>query len=116
MTKLTWGFTGQPAFVDTICDQVDAGWKSIVLKLIDDLLAVGWDGKIYDCKEKFGGLRFYIGDSTDTMDKLVSEATSESYKTCEVCGQPGRLYQSGWWKTLCPEHAVGRGYIDKPLF
>lgn len=52
-------------------------------------------------KEKFGGLRFYMVSSTDAMEDLIEEAESQSYKTCEECGQPGKLRKGGWYVTLC---------------
>jgi hypothetical protein len=31
------------------------------------------------------------------------------YRTCEVCGQPGKRREGGWIKTLCDEHASAQG-------
>lgn len=52
-------------------------------------------------KEKFGGLRFYVDNSDEYVRGLISMAEAFSYKTCEVCGQPGRSRRGGWIKTLC---------------
>ena len=41
-------------------------------------------------KEKFGGLRFYYSGGDDYIRGLVDMAESMSYKTCEVCGSPGK--------------------------
>lgn len=42
------------------------------------------------CKEKFGGLRFYLGPvSTDFWDRvyrLVEKAEKDSYRWCTKCG------------------------------
>lgn len=82
-----------------------AGWLDIADRLITDLFALGWDGTVAQTKEKFGGLRFYIGGGTDAIFTRIDDAELESYQTCEVCGQPGVLHSGGWLKTLCDEHA-----------
>ena len=55
-------------------------------------------------KQKFGGLRFYVSYGNDEIYKLISEAENQSYKTCEVCGEPGESTNDGWVMTLCKEH------------
>lgn len=42
------------------------------------------------------------------IDAIVESAEHETARTCEHCGQPGRLYSEGYWATLCDEHAEGR--------
>lgn len=54
-------------------------------------------------KEKFGGLRFYMGAQTKEMTRLIDQAERKSIKICEKCGKPGRLRKGGWWKTLCDD-------------
>jgi len=54
-------------------------------------------------KEKFGGLRFYMTAGTDEMDVHIRAAESQSFKTCEVCGEPGVPGGKGWIRTLCPK-------------
>ena len=53
-------------------------------------------------KEKFGGLRFYIGGAPMEIHDMITEAEEKSYKICEICGKPGKLYSDRpWWRTLC---------------
>lgn len=56
-------------------------------------------------KEKFSSLRYYVHDipedKHEEVNKLISEAESLSMKTCEYCGNPGKLQEGGWMKTLC---------------
>lgn len=48
------------------------GWGGIINSLIEDLFNLGWNGQLYQIKEKFGGLRFYIGGGTDEMrDRII---------------------------------------------
>lgn len=82
------------------------GWESIVNNLIDELEALGWDGTLMQIKEKFGGLRFYIGLGSREMDAAISRAEEQSFKTCEECGKEGKLRTDrSWIKTLCNHHA-----------
>jgi len=60
-------------------------------------------------KEKFGGLRFYTNGYTDVIQGMISMAESMSYRTCEVCGSPGRSNSYGWISTLCDTHRLERG-------
>ena len=60
-------------------------------------------------KEKFGGLRFYTNGYTDVIGAMISMAESMSYRTCEVCGNPGRSNNYGWISTLCDTHRLARG-------
>ena len=64
-------------------------------------------------KEKFGGLRFYVGGATDKSHNYITFAESMSYRTCEVCGSPGKTYTNGWHKTLCDIHADMEGRNDE---
>jgi hypothetical protein len=60
-------------------------------------------------KEKFGGLRFYTNVYTDEISGMMSMAEGMSYRTCEVCGNPGRANNYGWISTLCDTHRLERG-------
>jgi len=81
-----------------ICD----GWLSIVRDLITDLIEMGWDKRVFQVKEKFGGLEFYVGMIPDGGLDRINEARRLSHTTCEVCGVPGELRTDRYWfKTLC---------------
>jgi hypothetical protein len=54
-------------------------------------------------KEKFGTLRFYMTSHSEEMHELIDQAEAISGKTCENCGGPGRLNNSGWISCLCDE-------------
>ena len=94
--------------------------------------------QVMQVKEKFGGLRFYgsLGEAErismdtsspdgkrerlefltveaepDTLARihtLIREAEVEAARTCEDCGQPGKLRRGGWSATLCDGHSVRR--------
>lgn len=88
---------------------VGDGWADLLDRLITKLLALGWDREVHQIKEKFGGLRFYIGVGSDEVFDALDEAEAESFRICERCGKPGAPRTGGWIQTLCEEHAGGRG-------
>ena len=59
--------------------------------------------KFDQVKEKYGGLRVYFSGGDDYIDGLISMAETMSYKTCEICGTPGKPNTHGWINTLCDE-------------
>jgi len=64
-------------------------------------------------KEKFGGLRFYVDGANKEHHNFIWFAENMSYRTCEECGAPGKLYTQGWHTTLCEHHAKERGYDEE---
>ena len=58
-------------------------------------------------KEKFGGLRIYTGaldaDVADKVYEIIDDAETESCRTCEWCGKPGKARSGRWIKTMCEE-------------
>lgn len=55
-------------------------------------------------KEKYGTLRFYTTASSDHQEGMIHFAETMSGKTCDVCGNPGKLRNNGWMQTRCEEH------------
>lgn len=111
MANIIYGMRADPEARDAeevLNGCVGKGWVPILLKLIDDLYALGWSGRVWQIKEKFGGLRFYAPFDTDEQSALVNAAEEVCSKTCEVCGELGHLRQGGWIQTLCDAHANGR--------
>lgn len=86
------------------------GWFGIIWDLCEaverEVKTKNIEGfEVVQVKEKFGGLRFYCDNSTHEILELVRIAEEKSYKTCEVCGKPGKVRNNGWISTLCDEHA-----------
>ncbi len=89
---------------DSYFFNVIEGWYPIIKKLIEDLIELGWDKKIRQVKEKFGGLRFYINSGSEEIFNRIRIAEEESYKTCEITGKPGSLRRDiSWIRTLCDD-------------
>lgn len=103
-SPFSWGFTGNPALREDILNCVGRGWRPLVNQLLDDLLELGWDGVVYQVKEKFGGLRFDISYGSDEIHERIQQAEDESFSVCEVTGKPGKLRSDlDWIRTLCNE-------------
>jgi hypothetical protein len=98
----------------------DDGWFDILWRLCEDLELLvaefeqetGSQFEVLQVKEKFGGLRFYVNcRRNEAIRQRIGLAAQESLRTCEICGQSGRLREDRWIKTLCDEHQgvyVGR--------
>lgn len=83
--------------------RIGEGWIPIVERCLDALIAAGWNRELMQVKEKFGGLRVYLGEHHKEHEDIVAEACAEAARTCEDCGAPGFL-RSGvdpWIRTLC---------------
>lgn len=83
------------------------GWYDIIRDLSEKLEPFGVQA--VQVKEKFGGLRFYLAgypkedDAYKVVMKAVREAEEASYKTCELCGAPGKSRDGGWVRVLCDD-------------
>lgn len=99
--KIIWGWTQQEATLQDIQSCVGLGWSNLLSQLIDDLFSLGWDGTLYQVKEKFSMLRFYIGTGTNAVHDRISRAQQESGTICEDCGAPGEIRDLSWYRTLC---------------
>lgn len=97
-------WNGKPFPREDVLAHVGEGWHPLVNKLIDDLFQLGWDGRLDQIKEKFGGLRFYISSGSPEVHERISKAEDDSYRICDVCGEPGKLRTGGWLATLCDTH------------
>lgn len=86
---------------------IGKGWGSLIDRLYDNKPS---DTKVYDVKEKFGGLRFYVGGATKKYYKLIDKMETKSFKICEFCGNPGKPNSENYWiKTVCDECNVKLG-------
>ena len=79
------------------------GWGALIDPLIEGCKTEGV--QIHQIKEKFGGLRFYTdGGESLGLRAAIDRAERQSYRVCEVCGEPGIKRLGGWIKTLCDAH------------
>jgi hypothetical protein len=91
------------------------GWYKILDKLCSKLVKIDPKLQATQVKEKFGTLRFYTTGSAvlDMVDKEIESAEMESSKTCETCGNPGRLNHKGWIHCFCKKCKIkhDRGHV-----
>lgn len=80
---------------------VGVGWHKLIEDLVKDLFIMGWNGEVYQAKEKFGSLRFYVNGINEELCGRIDKAEHQSIKTCEVCGKKGKLRDLAWTLTLC---------------
>jgi hypothetical protein len=93
------------------------GWYNLVYELIlkirtNDEAKGKWVTKVTQCKEKFGGLRFYVTGTSDKNWDLIREAEKKSYGVCEVTGSEVEVgvWNNGWVQTLCRKEALRKFY------
>ena len=80
---------------------VGPGWSDIILDLHTKLIKENSEYYIAQVKEKFGTLRYYVGEMTNDGQIFIAQAENQSSVTCEECGRPGKLRENGWIRTLC---------------
>lgn len=98
-------YPDRPPIISRGFCSVGDGWLQLLHDLIEELIAAGWDKQIKQVKEKFGGLRFYIGGGSQEIHDIISKYEALSYHVCEVCGEQGELRNDiGWYRTLCDKH------------
>jgi hypothetical protein len=62
------------------------------------------DFHVEQVKEKFGGLRFYTTYVNDEIQGGIDFAEEMSFRICEDCGNPGKVYGGSWIVTRCEAH------------
>ena len=78
---------------------VGKGWSKIIDYLYDNL-EIPKKIRVYQVKEKFGTLRFYVSGTTKEEDVIIRNAENMSEVTCEQCGEPATVKNWGSW-LLC---------------
>ena len=85
------------------------GWKGLIEPIMEYINNYNKDKKeedkiiIFQIKEKFGGLRFYVDHGNEELHNMIDKAEEESYHVCEYCGSKEDVGQTanGWITTLC---------------
>jgi hypothetical protein len=86
------------------------GWDELIRNLLHEFAVAGWNmnHRVFG-KEKLGELRCYTYSEDETLNaklKKIKDKYSElSVKTCEICGEEGKMRTIGSWQTtLCLHH------------
>jgi len=92
-------------------ESIGKGWSTLIDTIYDNLRPETY---VMQVKEKFGGLRFYVGGATPEEFEVIDKAEADSYTICEECGKPGILREDlGWILTLCDEHYLETKEVQK---
>lgn len=84
--------------IDTLCEQLQHATES---QEMPQIVAV-------QVKEKFGGLRFYVGERSPVQQGMITLAQAMSYRICDVCGARGELRGPVIARTRCDKHVDTR--------
>ena len=100
-TAMCWGFQCGDGWYKII-DQLSSELEKIIVQYIkDNPYSADCYLRASTVKEKYGTLRFYMVSETAEMSALIRKAEKQSAKTCEVCGEPGKLRGRAWYSTRC---------------
>lgn len=92
------------AALNNIDLNIARGWYPLVISMIKELDAAGWDRKVTSIKEKYARLTVYDAGPIEIIDKYERR----SAKICETCGWKGHERSSGGWDFVaCRKH-----YLD----
>lgn len=96
-------------------EDVGPGWRDILRRLHSEIVVRDPDYKVFQVKEKFGGLRVYLyGMPSDAVRNLIAEAEFRSERTCEECAGGAQLVcVRGWWRALCRTHELDALEVEK---
>lgn len=124
MEKFPWFearnvWTGKKLSIPHPCE-CDDGWYDLIYNFCKDTeeLYKSKNEDIFDIiivqiKEKYGTLRIYLAGYLDGIDNIITKYENLSAKTCEICGDKGKLSTDGfWYKTLCDKHRKGLSFKE----
>jgi len=96
---------------EKISRECGKGWYPVIDQLIMDINKINPDVTILQIKEKFGGLRFYVGAASKEIHELIDKAEKKCWHTCEDCGITKDVTTGGssWLRTLCKDCHKERG-------
>lgn len=102
LSKVQYGIScgdGWFVLLRGLCALIEHEIEHLPVELQEQVYAV-------QIKQKFGGLRFYMEQSTPKIDGAIALAEELSNNTCESCGSmnAGHKQVGGWIATLCDEH------------
>lgn len=87
---------------------VGPGWASLINEAFDFLESKGNLVKVVQVKEKYAGLRIYLDDVNDEVEKKIYDLEIKSFHICEKCGNEGKVrVRDGWYFTACDDHSRG---------
>jgi hypothetical protein len=84
---------------------VGNGWLGLLQRLFEVLISLGWDKNFIQVKQKFGGMSIFLDNIPENGYQFIIDTEKESFKICEVCGEPGEQHKiNNWVYCLCETH------------
>jgi hypothetical protein len=85
------------------------GWRPLLKPIFEYIEKYNQDKdsqdliSIFQIKEKFGGLRVYVENSTPELNEIIRTAEAKSLAVCELCGKSDNVGTviNGWISTRC---------------
>lgn len=92
-----------PALYERCYISCGDGWAKLLDVLSEGVSRLGEGMAPVQVKEKFGGLRYYMGETSDAIEMLIAGAEQEAWHTCEACGSRHDVETRGpgWFRTQC---------------
>jgi hypothetical protein len=104
---------GDKPITNRLSFTVGNGWLGIIQRLFEVLIKMGWDKSFINVKQKFGGMSIFLDNTPENSTHFIIESERETFKICEVCGEPGEQNRiKGWVYTLCEEHRDEKLYVE----
>lgn len=82
---------------------IGEGWYAPVMAALAMMILAGWDRRLAQVKQKFGGLRLYIEEASDEVNEIVCVTEELCNTLCENCGAPHGLTIPLSGSALCPK-------------
>ncbi len=68
---------------------IHQGWHKPVFEALDKMIAAGWDKRLSQVKQKFGGLCIYVEHPvSDEVWQIIKQTEAIVNTMCEYCGGP----------------------------
>ena len=113
-TAMCWGFPGDGWYdiLDMLCGAIQERCDNVKRWDGEKLAPVCTQVVATQVKQKFGELRFYFDGGDDEIHGMIAMATYMSVRTCEDCGKPGKIVNTGGYvHAACPKHAKKRNRL-----
>lgn len=101
----TWSaFEGLVAeFPDLFSEAFDVwlptGWYEITRECCDAIQRIDPAARVYQLKEKFGGIRMYMNAVSPQVHTMTDALEHKSFQVCHACGAPAKTRNKGGWLT-----------------
>lgn len=101
-------------------DQAPTGWFKLFVSHLPEIKAIienemTSDFEIICIKEKWGTLRIYTNETSESLEKVLRAIEHESEYTCIECGAPATCITEGWIVPLCNHCASKYSCATMPI-